>query len=74
MVDGWKVERGVIRPRTRPESRPDWPEALFLTHEKTRCSYTLEAPSDYPLSVRAAALVTGVRAALDSLEDRADPS
>jgi hypothetical protein len=33
---------------------------------KTRLSYTLEAPSDFPLPTRVAALVSAARAALDS--------
>lgn len=67
MVDDWPAEKGIIRPRINPEERPKWPEALYLVTNKTRLGYTLEAPSDFPLPVRVAALVTGVRAALQSL-------
>jgi len=31
---------------------------------KTRLSYTLEAPSDFPLAVRVGALMAGVKTAL----------
>jgi hypothetical protein len=58
---------GIIRPSVDPRSRPQWPEAFFLLTHKTRLSYTLEAPSDFPLTGRVAALVAGVRAALGGL-------
>ena len=50
-----------------PALRPDWPEALYLFQRKTRLSYTLEAPSDWPLPIRVNALVAGMRAALAAL-------
>jgi murein peptide amidase A len=67
LVDDWPAENGVIRPRINPEERPLWPEALYLVTNKTRLSYTMEAPSDYPLPARVAALVAGVRTVLESL-------
>jgi hypothetical protein len=54
----------VIRPQLNPADRPQWPEAIYLRTHKTRQSYTMEAPSDYPLPARVAALVAGVRAVL----------
>ncbi len=67
VIEGMAAQSGLIRPLSDPRSRPDWPEAFYLLTHKTRRSYTLEAPSDFPLSVRVAALVAGVRAALDQL-------
>jgi hypothetical protein len=67
LVDNWTAEKGVIRPAIIPAERPQWPEALYLITHKTRLSNTLEAPSDYPLPVRVAALVTAVNAALQLL-------
>ena len=58
------AHNGIIRPGVDPRSRPDWPEAFFLITHKTRLSYTLEAPSDFPLAARVAALVAAVTAAL----------
>src|SRR5207245_1407094 len=55
---------GIISPNLDPNSRPQWPEAFWLLQNKTRQSYTLEAPSDFPLPTRVEALVAGVRAAL----------
>lgn len=58
---------GIIRPDYLPDSRPEWPEAFFLIHNKTRLSYTLEAPSDFELHVRVRALVQAVNACLEAL-------
>jgi protein MpaA len=64
VIEGRPAANGIIRPSVDPRSRPDWPEAFFLITHKARLSYTLEAPSDYPLATRVAALVAGVTAAL----------
>lgn len=64
-IDGRPAEGGLIRPRINPAERPDWPEALYLGQHKTRLNYTLEAPSDFPLATRVAALKAAVRAALE---------
>lgn len=64
VIEGRPAQNGIIRPSVDPRSRPQWPEAFYLLSNKTRLSYTLEAPSDFPLPTRVAALVTSVRAAL----------
>lgn len=64
LIDGRAAKDGIIRPIIDPTLRPEWPEAFYLLMHKTRLSYTLEAPSDFPLTVRVAALVTAVKAAL----------
>lgn len=66
-IDGRPAQNGIIRPNLDPRSRPQWPEAFFLITYKTRLSYTLEAPSDFPLSTRIAALVTSVNTALAAI-------
>lgn len=66
-IEGRPAEGGIIRPDTDPLSRPQWPEAFYLLRNKTRLSYTFEAPSDFPLAVRVKALVVAVRAVLESL-------
>ena len=66
VIEGRPALNGIIRPSVDPRSRPDWPEAFFLIAHKTRLSYTLEAPSDFPLATRVAALVAGVAAALET--------
>jgi protein MpaA len=69
-IEGRPAREGIIRPSVDPRSRPDWPEAFYLLTHKTRLSYTLEAPSDFALPVRIAALVAGVKAALAGLAGR----
>jgi len=64
IIEGRPAQNGIIRPSVDPRSRPQWPEAFYLLSNKTRLSYTLEAPSDFPLPTRVASLVTAVRAAL----------
>lgn len=64
LIDGREARNGIIRPAITPAERPDWPEAFYLLTHKCPISYTLEAPSDFPLSVRVEALVSGTIAAL----------
>ena len=66
VIEGRPAHNGIIRPGVDPRSRPDWPEAFYLITHKTRLSYTLEAPSDFSLPTRVAALVAGVTAALEA--------
>ena len=65
-IEGRPAHNGIIRPSWDPRSRPQWPEAFFLLTHKTGLSYTLEAPSDFPLAVRVAALVAGVHGGLEA--------
>jgi murein peptide amidase A len=64
VIEGRPAHNGIIRPGIDPRSRPDWPEAFLLLTHKTRLSYTLEAPSDFPLTARVAALVAATNAAV----------
>lgn len=64
MIEKWPAKNGLIRPNSNPAERPQWAEAIYLITQKTRQSYTMEAPSDFPLPVRVAALTAGVRAVL----------
>ena len=64
-IEGRPAHGGIIRPSADPRSRPDWPEAFWLLTHKTRHSYTLEAPSDFPLATRVNALVQAVKAVLE---------
>ncbi len=61
---------GIINPAIDPRTRPLWPEAFYLIINKTRLSYTLEAPSDFTLQTRVNALVAGVNAVLAGQADR----
>jgi murein peptide amidase A len=73
LIEGRPAQNGIIRPDIDPRERPQWPEAFYLLSYKTRLSYTLEAPSDFPLENRVAALVDGVRTALSALGQGAEP-
>lgn len=63
-IEGREACGGIIRPVLDPRTRPQWPEAFWLIMNRTRLSYTLEAPSDFPLVTRVDALVAGVKSAL----------
>ncbi len=65
VIEGREAHGGVIRPDLDPAKRPEWPEAFYLIQNKTRLSYTLEAPSELPLATRVGALAVAVRAAIE---------
>ena len=67
VIDGRLASAGIIRPEFSPTARQQWPEAFFLMMHKTRLSYTLEAPSDFPLPVRVASLAVATECALRGL-------
>jgi hypothetical protein len=69
-IDGREAANGIICANRYLIERPDWPEAFYLIHHKTRLSYTLEGPSDFPLLTRVNALAVGVRAVLEQLVAR----
>jgi len=66
VIEGRNASNGVICANPDLPKRPDWPEAFYLVHNKTRLNYTFEAPSDYPLPTRIHALVTAVHAVLET--------
>lgn len=70
VIEGRDASNGIIRPSADPRSRPQWPEAFYLFTHKTRLSYTLEAPSDFPLRTRVAALVAAVETVLERVPMR----
>ena len=67
MIEGREAQGGVIHPKINPAERPDWAEAIYLISHKSRQGYTLEAPSDFPLTTRVNALVAAVNAAVSCL-------
>lgn len=66
-IEGRQAKDGIISPNPEVLKRKDWPESLYLIHHKTPVSYTLEAPSDFPVVTRVQALCRGVKAALAAL-------
>jgi murein peptide amidase A len=69
VIEGRDAKDGIISPNPEVLKRKDWPESLYLVHNKTPLSYTLEAPSDFPLVTRVQALCRGVQAALKALAE-----
>ena len=66
-IEGRKASGGIVCANPDLLKRPDWPEAFYLIHHKTRLTYTLESPSDFPMSTRVDALVTGARTMFEGL-------
>ncbi len=64
IIDGRAAQAGIIQPTLLPAERPTWPEAFYLIANKSRQGYTLEAPSDFELSLRVNALVAAVHVAI----------
>ena len=64
IIEGREARGGIIRPSLDTRTRPLWPESFWLLQNKTRLSYTLEAPSDFEIGVRVNALVAATQAAL----------
>jgi protein MpaA len=50
------------------EDRPDWPEAIYLSLNHTRVSYTTETPKPFPLADRVAAQIAAVETLLAALK------
>ena len=67
-IEDRPAKNGIIRPNLDPRTRPQWAEAFYLIMNKARLGYTLEAPSDFPMSTRINALIAGVAAALKSFQ------
>jgi hypothetical protein len=66
LVDNWECRAGIIRPQANPADRPQWAESLWLSVHKTKQSYTLETPSDFPVESRTRAHIAAVRGAFRS--------
>ena len=66
VIEGRAAKDGIICANPDLMKRPDWPEAFYLVHYKCLLSYTLEAPSDFPMATRVDALVAGVRAVIEA--------
>jgi hypothetical protein len=65
VIEGRPAQGGIIRPAFDPATRELWPESFYLQAHHTRLSYTLEAPSAFPLDTRVAALRAALHTALD---------
>ncbi len=67
-------ERGVISRRDllvkfgRIEDRPDWPEAIYLSINHTKVSFTTETPKPFPIEHRVQAQIAAVQTLLNALQ------
>jgi hypothetical protein len=50
------------------EDRPDWPEAIYLSVNHTKVSYTTETPKPFPLEQRVAAQIAAVKTLLGAVQ------
>jgi hypothetical protein len=57
----------LLRIHGNIEDRPDWPEAIYLSVNHTKISYTTETPKPFPLENRIEAQIAAVRTLMDSL-------
>ncbi len=65
-IDDRPASGGILKPLVSPNARLLWPEAFYIVLKKTRLSYTLEAPSDFPIQTRTKALCKAVRTLIGS--------
>jgi hypothetical protein len=57
----------IVALRGPIEDRPDWPEAIYLSVNHTRVSYTTETPKPFPLAQRVQAQIAAVETLLKAL-------
>lgn len=70
IIENREANGGIIRPSIDPRTRPLWPESFWLLQNRTRLSYTLEAPSDFPIETRVQALTEAVITAVSEVAAR----
>jgi len=58
----------IVQLRGPIENRPDWPEAIYLSLNHTKVSYTTETPKPFPLAARVQAQIAAVKTLLDALK------
>jgi len=59
-IDDFPARNGII-------SRPEWPEAIYLSVHHTQVSYTTETPKPFPLEHRIEAQIAAVRTLMSAL-------
>jgi hypothetical protein len=67
-ANGGILQRAELIRKLGPiENRPEWPEAIYLSVNHTKVSYTTETPMLVPLEQRVAAQIEAVRTVIDAL-------
>jgi protein MpaA len=59
--------RDIVALRGPIEDRPEWPEAIYLSVNHTKVSYTTETPKPFPLELRIKAQIAAVETLLGAL-------
>ena len=57
----------LLRIHGNIEDRPDWPEAIYLSVNHTKVSYTTETPKPFPLENRIEAQIAAVKTLMKSI-------
>jgi hypothetical protein len=57
----------IVALRGPIEERPDWPEAIYLSVNHTKVSYTTETPKPFPIEKRVAAQIAAIETLLGAL-------
>ncbi len=60
LIDGQEAAKGLIQRHENMMDIEDWPEAIYLARSLTKCCFTLETPSSFPLEKREACLLAGM--------------
>ena len=58
----------IVQLRGPIENRPEWPEAIYLSLNHTKVSYTTETPKPFPLAQRVQAQIAAVETLLEELK------
>jgi hypothetical protein len=71
-ASGGVLQRSDLVAKHGPiEQREEWPEAIYLTMNHTRVSYTTETPKPFPLAGRIAAQIAAVETLRDAILGKA---
>jgi hypothetical protein len=66
--DGILSRKDIIALLGPIEERPEWPEAIYLSVNHTKVSYTTETPKPFPLEQRVQAQIAAVETLLKTLQ------
>jgi protein MpaA len=61
------LRKDIVALRGPIEERPEWPEAIYLSVNHTKVSYTTETPKPFPIEKRVAAQIAAVETLLKAL-------
>jgi murein peptide amidase A len=62
--------KDIVAIRGPIEERPEWPEAIYLSINHTRVSYTTETPKPFPIEQRVQAQIAAVQTLLNAIQNK----